>query len=670
MLRIEGVFLALAVLSGFIWLMILLYWKQLQKKNQDMIYVSRTTVHTRWLHAAYVFFNDWFLTRYYIHKVRKQYEIMEPGKIKEIEEDTMKTAFQTWIICGGIILLSMAIEVSFYMAGVAVLTVYIASTLFLTLKINSMKMKLLYQLGEIMGAIEHNYYDSGMVDTAIHDSLNQAKHPVRIHMKKIHEILEEEEMDDEVEKYSQGAPNHFLKQFLSLCVNIVRYNDRMIEGIPLFVRSMSALKNDMDIEIRKMEKINHEFFGLSFVTVAPMYFLKIIENWFLKNMPQLEQFYKGAYGLISIAVIFIVTMAVYSKVNRMREMEYERADHHALLQSILNIPFAARIIEAAAGINEGRNMRINRDLRRLGETLTLEQFYVKRGLYCALGFCGGLLLVNAVHFSNKRMIVNYTYDLDKVIMTISADEEIVRIKKLIVDLTNQYKNQAPKDSVLLKEIRKTELLQNEELEIIAAREIQRRITRYQKEYFKWHELVLVCLAAYGCSWIPVLWLKQTDKLIEMEMENEVIQFQTIITMLMHIERIGTREILEQMEMFSVIFKGSITECINSFSGGELEALEILKEKENYEPFCRIVNNLMMADKSGVRKAFNEVEAERKSSQEKRKQDNAIYIEDKSQQAFLYAFIPSAAVLFLYVIVPCAIDVFSQFSTITSEISQF
>lgn len=670
MLRIEMVFLGLALLFGLIWLMVFLYWRQLQKKNQDMIYVSKMTVHTRWLHAAYVFFSDWFLTRYYIHKVRKQYEIMEPGQMQEIEEDTMKTAFQIWAVCGGIILLSAVIEVSFYMAGTAALTVFIVSTLFLSIKINQMKMKLLYQMEETMGAIEHNYYDSGMVDAAIHDSLIHAKQLIKIHMKKICEILEEEDMDDEVEKYNLGAPNHFLKEFLSLCVNIVRYNDRMIEGIPLFVRSMSALKNDIDIEIRKMEKINHEFFGLSFVTAAPMYFLKVIENWFLKNMPQLEQFYKGAYGLISITLIFIITMTVYSKVNRMREMDYERADNHVILQSILNIPPAGSIIGAILSINEGRNMRINKDLRHLGETLTVEQFYVKRILYGILCFLAGLTLIQSIHWSNKRMIMNYTYDLDKVIMTVSTDEEIIRIKELVVKLTGQYKDAPPDNSLLLEKIRETGLLHNEEFENIVANEVAGRITRYQREYFKWYEFILLCLVSYGCSWLPVLWLKQTDKLIEMEMENEVIQFQTIITMLMHIERIGTKEILEQMEMFSAIFKNSITECINSFSAGELEALEELKEKENYEPFCRIVNNLMMADKSGVRKAFNEVEAERKSSQEKRKQDNAIYIEDKSQQAFMYAFIPSIVVLFLYIIVPCAIDVFSQFSTITTEITRF
>ena len=62
------------------------------------------------------------------------------------------------------------------------------------------------------------------------------------------------------------------------------------------------------------------------------------------------------------------------------------------------------------------------------------------------------------------------------------------------------------------------------------------------------------------------------------MENEVMQFQTIITMLMNIERVNVEIILEWLERYSNIFREPITRCVNNYEAGAWEALEELKNE--------------------------------------------------------------------------------------------
>ena len=84
------------------------------------------------------------------------------------------------------------------------------------------------------------------------------------------------------------------------------------------------------------------------------------------------------------------------------------------------------------------------------------------------------------------------------------------------------------------------------------------------------------------------------KMRQMEMENEVMQFQTIILMLMKIERISVEMILEWLERYSNIFKEPIARCVNNYEAGAWEALEELNHREK-----RKATNDQFISKKGI-----------------------------------------------------------------------
>ena len=123
-----------------------------------------------------------------------------------------------------------------------------------------------------------------------------------------------------------------------------------------------------------------------------------------------------------------------------------------------------------------------------------------------------------------------------------------------------------------------------------AERIYDKISLLTSESLQWTELVVAFLFSYFMYWVPVFVLKFQVVMRRMDMEDEVMQYQTVILMLMHIERVSVEYILEWLERFAVIFKEPISTCMNNYDSGAYEALEQLKDDAPYKPLVRIVES--------------------------------------------------------------------------------
>ena len=136
------------------------------------------------------------------------------------------------------------------------------------------------------------------------------------------------------------------------------------------------------------------------------------------------------------------------------------------------------------------------------------------------------------------------------------------------------------------------------------------------------------------------------------MENEVMQFQTIILMLMRIERVSVEIILEWLERYSNIFREPISRCVNNYEAGAWEALEELKNEVSYKDFVRIVESMQAAvEKIPIRDAFDELESERDFYQAKRKESNERLISKKGLIGKAIGFAPMICLFVGYLIIP-------------------
>lgn len=204
----------------------------------------------------------------------------------------------------------------------------------------------------------------------------------------------------------------------------------------------------------------------------------------------------------------------------------------------------------------------------------------------------------------------------------------------------------------------------------AAERIYNKLQIINTEYVQWFEILLAFVFVVIGYMAPIWILVFQAKMRQLEMEDEVMQFQTIILMLMRIERVNVEIILEWLERYSNIFRAPITKCVNNYEAGAWEALEAMKEEVSYTQMIRIIESLQAAvEKIPITDAFDELDSERDYYQEKRKESNERLIKRKGMIGKVIGFAPMVCLFVGYLIVPLVFigltSMSSSFSTMST-----
>ena len=205
----------------------------------------------------------------------------------------------------------------------------------------------------------------------------------------------------------------------------------------------------------------------------------------------------------------------------------------------------------------------------------------------------------------------------------------------------------------------------------ATKRIFEKIQVVNSEYLQWFEVLLAFVFGIIGYMAPIWILMFQVKMRQIEMEDEIMQFQTIILMLMRIERVNVEIILEWLERYANIFKAPITKCLNNYEAGAWEALEEMKNEVSYPQLIRIIESMQAAvEKIPIADAFDELDSERDYYQEKRKESNERLIKRKGMIGKTIGFAPMVCLFVGYLIIPLVFigltSMSDTFSAMTSQ----
>jgi hypothetical protein len=150
------------------------------------------------------------------------------------------------------------------------------------------------------------------------------------------------------------------------------------------------------------------------------------------------------------------------------------------------------------------------------------------------------------------------------------------------------------------------------------------------------------------------------------MEEEVNQFNAIIGMLMYNEEVTVKQILIEMESFAIVFKRSLRICLDDYASGDLVALHELMEREPYEQFRRIIENLILCDDMPISQAFSEIRLDQDGYMSKRKLANERSIKKRVIRAYILAAVPFL-MLFAYGLLPALLMSMNELNSLIKEI---
>jgi len=285
----------------------------------------------------------------------------------------------------------------------------------------------------------------------------------------------------------------------------------------------------------------------------------------------------------------------------------------------------------------------------------MEWLFINRIIMCIAVFFISLFTLAKIHDITIELIYTDTSS-NSGIVGMSAAEEAKAQEQLKSD--NVFLDRYKGKNVTIEQLKRsisnsTEYSEATEEEIEEATDrIYKKLKTIDNEYIKWLELILALAFSYIGYMAPMWLLYFQAKMRQLEMEDEVMQFQTIIFMLMKIERVNVEIILEWLERYANIFKEPITRCVNDYESGAWEALEQLKNDTTFPLFIRIVESLQAAvEKIPIIEAFDELDSERDYYQEKRKQSNERLISRKAMIGKALGFAPMICLFVGYLIVP-------------------
>ena len=650
--------------------------KQLRKGTQE----SKFSLEILYQKLYVIYIKLAFLKRY-VFKIRRRLEIIniDDEYLTRKQTSAILTKALAIIIPVTLIIIFITKANWLLMCILLIFELFMIDTL-VDGMVDKIDNQLLVQQVDFFAEIRHAYHEFNMVEEAIYQVAQGDTAPeMSRQAEKIYEILISDDQESELEKYYDIAPNSYLKEFEGISYLTKEFGDRTVDKTSLYLKNLNNISQEMQLEILKRDKLNYVFQSLSVISIVPLLALEPIKSWSVSQFNFTKSFYYGKNGMIAQILIVILTFICYILTRKLKDNGSTKIDttpEHPWQEKLYNVPFIKNIVDMFVpkeGTKERR--RIKNLIKDSAAKDKIEWIYVKRLLLAIVTFVASLFIFTQLH----RIQIDYiytqptsTYDIvgEMSGKDLKAAEELTKLDNKFID---KFKGKTDvTQAEIEKAMKKSKDYANSTDDEIktAAKRVLQKLRQINSEYLSWFEMLLAMLFAVIGYNLPIWLLFFQAKMRQIEMEDEVMQFQTIILMLMRIERVNVEMILEWLERYSNIFREPISRCVNNYESGPWEALEAMKDEVNYKEFIRIIESLQAAvERIPIAEAFDELDSERDYYQERRKESNARLISKKGMIGKVIGFAPMVCLFVGYLIIPLVVigltSMSSSFNTMAS-----
>ena len=603
-----------------------------------------------------------FLKRYVL-KLRRRLEILNIDDEYATRRDSAKIITRALVVLLPLILITIMItKTNFLLMFILLMFELFMIDILIESSVDKKDDSLLAQQVDFFSEVRHAYHEFNMVEEAIYQVSQDDEKEVSRQGEKIYEILISDDPETELEKYYDVAPNNFLKEFAGLSYLTKEFGDRKIDGASLYLKNIDNITQEMQIEILKRDKLNYVFRSLSFIAIAPVLLLEPLKNWAVSNFGFVKNWYYGKSGMIVQILILIITFVSYVLVRKIKDNGSvnmsTKNTQNPWQEKIYKNKIGKKLVDLILpkdGTKEYKKMK--NLLIDSASPSKMEWVYINRVAIAIVTFISSLFIFSYLH----KIAIDYEYtqpttdynliggqtarDEQKAMELTLQDNEFLDMFRGKVDTTEKEIERALRRSKYYREAEDEEITK-------AVERIYEKLQIVNSECMQWFEFLLAFVFMIVGYMSPVWILMFQAKMRKLEMEDEVMQFQTIILMLMRIERVNVEIILEWLERYSNIFRSQITRCVNNYEAGAWEALEELKNEISYSQLIRIVESMQATvEKIPIKDAFDELDSEREYYRDKRKESNERLISRKAMIGKVLGFAPMVCLFVGYLIVP-------------------
>lgn len=605
----------------------------------------------------------------YLDYISRCYYVYSPDNSRENKKKTLTYLLTIVLITILEIYFIFIRNPGFFQAIIAIIFTIMINNELLYIVMRNAYIRLLNQMVEFFSDVRHFYYQYASIDYALLDSISKSKKEMKVHGNKIYQVITAKDIDKEIRMYNESISFSYLKLFLSLCVQVMDTGDQEWEGQSIFQMNLHHLKDEVQIEELKQKKMVYIFSGLIFMTITPLLTLDFCKDFGMNNLTELTNFYEGILGIVIYILSIILSIFCYLLQNHQRDSLPIPNHKSTILYYLSNVRAIKSAINGYTERFYTKVLTLKQLLHDSKSFLSYPQFLIKQILYAICTFLLMILFFQYIHTIQINHISQFSFDKSISTMYSSKKLDEIQEKVNIALSSNRLNNRRYNEqfhSISINEII-TELdLKDSKIEDYIKQDLLERVQKINKHYFKWYELLISLLISNLSMKIPYVLLLYRRTVRRRNVEEEVTQFQSIILMLMYLKNMSVLSLLQTMEIYADQFRTSIQICMNDFNSGAEEALMRMKYSESYQPFQRLVDNLMVSDSIGIIKAFDELSSERIFFRDRRKQENEIHLTRKQDNATLIAYIPLIFIMIFYLILPFLIQSYIDYQTITMD----
>ena len=614
------------------------------------------------------------IINYYLKKTRLKLEMSNDYTEYEIRRRTAKLLTFAFLFAITTIFIMVNIVNDLYMSLIIMIFVLIVTEKSIDISITNVSTKILKQMPDAFTSIRHAFHEHGMMEESFDEAIDElGEKDIVPQLRRIKEAMLAESPETELERYYDTAPNRFLKLFAGVSYLTLELGDRKVDGVSVYLKNLNNILSDVYLEILKKEKMDYMFRSLNIIAVVPIFFIQILQGWAETNFPALINFYSSSIGFIVQSSILISIFIAYIFLRILREdseaIKFDRAISTKWQDRAYKNPIVKMLVDAFKPSKaKSKYRKVEKLIKNSNAYLTIEWLYINKLAYALVAGLLTFALILNMQFIDINSIYNQIGEefLSFGALTPQQEAAAKSLNKYDEKYVDKYKNQnITKEEFSNKMMDET----NGKADAADVDRIYEKIIGVENAYFKYWQLIIVIFVAWIGYMIPTIVLFIRNLLREMEKENEIMQFQSIILMLMYIERVDVQTILEWLSRFSYAFKEPIATALNNYESGAIEALEELKEAVPYKDFIRIVEQLESAvERIPIRSAFDELETERSYYYEKRKTSNEQLINKKVMYGKVFGFTPLIILVGGYLVIPLIavsmLQMMQYFSTMT------
>ncbi|MCY9760611.1 hypothetical protein M5X06_00045 [Paenibacillus alvei] len=542
--------------------------------------------------------------------------------------------------------------------------------------ISRIQKQMLRGQSEMILNIRHEYHQTYMVNKSLEQSAERCVPITAVHAKKVADILNAVDPEEELNLYYDVAPNRYMKQLAAISYKVAELGDSNIANgeESIYLSALTDIRQQIHMDINRREQLDRKLSGIVFVAASPIFLLDPIRNWSESMFPIISNFYNSSWGLYSLVLLYMTFIFTFVSMRYIKGLDGDTQavkEEGKLLNKLLRKRWIKKLIlRVAPQEHEAAYFKTTERIKNANSKLSVESFYLKKVITATLVFMITILAQFSIHgqvkhniiYPNKQITTGGNQESSQILLS----EERYRFESLLIGeiLDKEIQPDEMLPFILDKFEGKNFLPTNIDRDAYAM-QLLGRVAAYQNEYFKWYELVIAIIIAAASYRIPEGFLLIRHQFRKWEMQNEVDGFYTNVMMLARFPGINVYEIVEWLHRYSYIFQDQLLKCLLDYEAGAWDALERLKDDVHFVPLERLADRLQAAaELIPVKNAFDDMYVEREFAMDQRKEHNEKTINNKEVLGTMIGWLPMHATLLLYLGFPFGYLAFEQLGDLT------